>query len=179
MITLLCMLMVTQPAARATVSPAPALTEADVRARIETYLDTFEQGVPEAQWQALGPQAEPILLEVLNGNGLPTRRAKAVTGLVALAGVKTPALLSDLSLDETKPLSVRLAAVRGLSQLTPDVLLVEKLRPVVEGAKDVRVSATAARMLVKRVPASACGLVRARGGGDIHFQSSLTACANH
>jgi hypothetical protein len=178
MITLLCMLMVTQPAARATVTPAPALTEADVRARIEVYLDMFENAASAAQWQALGPAAEPILLEVLHGNGLPTRRAKAVGGLVALAGVKTPALLSELSLDETKPLSVRLAAVRGLGQLTPDVLLLEKLRPVVTGAKDARVSSTAARVLVNRVPASACGLVRARGGADAHFQSALTACAN-
>ena len=63
MITLLCMLMVTQPAARATVSPAPALTEADVRARIETYLDTFEQGVPaQGHYDAHG--SAPALMTV-------------------------------------------------------------------------------------------------------------------
>lgn len=174
---LLMLLMVTQPAAKATVSPAPALTDADVRARIETYLDSFERATPDAQWLALGPQAEPVLLEILNGTGLPTRRAKAVAGLVALAGVNTPALLSSLSLDETKPLSVRLAAVHGLSRLTPDVLLVAKLRPVVEGAQDARVSSIAADVLVKRVPSSACGLVRARGATDDHFKSAITTCA--
>src|SRR5579859_559660 len=171
MITLLCMLMVTQPAARAAEKPpAPALTEADVRARVETYLDSIERATSDAQWQALGPMAEQVLLEALNGDGLPTRRAKAVNGLVALAGAKTPALLAELSLDEKSPLSVRLAAVHGLDRLTPDVLLVEKLRPVVEGAQDARVSSTAADVLARRVPASACGIVRARAAGDLHFQ---------
>jgi hypothetical protein len=179
MITLLCMLMVTQPAAKAAAAPSPALTEADVRSRIETYLDSFEQAASDAQWLALGPQAEPILMEILNGKGLPTRRAKAVAGLVALAGVNTPALLSNLSLDETKPLSVRLAAVRGLGRLTPDTLLVAKLRPVVEGAQDARVSSTAADVLARRVPASACGLVRERGAVDGHFSSAIATCAGY
>jgi hypothetical protein len=180
MTSLLLILMMTHSAAKTT-TPAPAKvpvahSDAELRELIETYLGSFETPTPEAQWQGLGQQAEPILLEIANGDGLPTRRAKAVEGLVALAGSSTPSVLAQFSLDETKPLSMRLAAVRGLSRLTADAALVTTLRPVVEGAKDSRISSTAAELIALRVPASGCGLVRARGANDLRFRRALTAC---
>jgi hypothetical protein len=179
MVSLLFMLMVTHPAAKAAAPPVAqsALTEGQLREVIDSYLDSFERPVTAAQWQALGPQAEPILLEIANGNGLPTRRANAVAGLSALGGSGTKALLTNFSLDEAKPLSMRLAAVRGLSRLTADNDLVTALRPVMEGAKDSRISSTAAELIAKRAPQSGCGLVRAKGKGDVRFNRALTACA--
>jgi hypothetical protein len=178
MISLALMLMMTHQAART--PPAAAVpivhSEAELRAVVESYLDSFEKPTPDAQWQALGQQAEPILLEIAKGDGLPTRRAKAVNGLVALGGDSTPALLASFSLDEAKPLSVRLAAVRGLSRLTPDSALMTALRPVVQGAKDSRISSTAAELIARRVPESGCALVRARGASDLRFRRALTAC---
>jgi hypothetical protein len=151
-------------------------SDAELRELVDAYLSTFEEPTPDAQWQALGQQAEPILLEIANGDGLPTRRARAVDGLVALAGQSTPALLAGFSLDEKKPLSMRLAAVRGLSRLTADSELLTALQPVVEGAKDSRISSTAAELIARRVPAAGCGLVRTKGASDLRFRRALTAC---
>jgi HEAT repeat protein len=178
MISLLLMLMMTHSAAKPPPeAKAPVVrSDAELREVIESYLDASERPMPDAQWQALGQQAEPILREIVSGNGLPTRRARAVNGLVALAGQSTPAMLAEFSLDEAKPLSVRLAAVRGLSRLTADGELLTVLRPVVESAKDPRVSSTAAELIARRVPESGCTLVRAKGASDLHFQRALNAC---
>ena len=178
MISLLLMLMMTHSAAKPPpAAKAPAVrSDVELREVIESYLDASERPMPYAQWQALGQRAEPILREIVSGDALPTRRARAVNGLVALAGQSTPAMLAEFSLDEAKPLSVRLAAVRGLSRLTVDSELLAALRPVVEGAKDPRISSTAAELIAQRVPESGCALVRAKGASDLHFQRALSAC---
>jgi hypothetical protein len=156
-------------------TPPPPASDAELRQRIEAYLGFFETAVPESHWRALGPKAGPVLEEIANGKGLPTRRAKALEGLVAMRGKDTPALLSRFSLDEKQPLLVRLTAVRGLAQLTPDGGLLERLRPVLE-TKDDRVGSEAAEVIAERVPAEGCGLVRARAANKARYQGALTTC---
>jgi hypothetical protein len=148
-----------------------AAAPADLRATIDSYLGTIERPASAAQWKALGPDAIPILEEIVAGDELPTRRAKAVAGLAALSP-DASTLLTGYALDEKQHFSVRMAAVHGLSRLADDSTL---LRPVLK-AKDARVSAAAARLLVERSPSS-CAAVRARAGRDEHFARALAACA--
>jgi hypothetical protein len=147
-----------------------AASPADLRATVDSYLGAIERPASAAQWKALGPDAIPILKEIAEGTELPTRRAKAVAGLAALSP-DAPALLSGYALDEKQDFSVRMAAVHGLARLSSDTSL---LQPVLK-AKDARVSATAARLLVQRSPSS-CAAVKARAGKDEHFARALTAC---
>jgi hypothetical protein len=177
MIPLMLLLAIAQPPRPAPAAASAALSDAEIRNRVAEYLRFFEAPVPESAWQALGPRAEPMLIEIANGTGLPTRRAKAVAGLVALGGQSTPALLSKLSLDEAKPLTVRLVAVRGLAHMTSDDALVDVLRPVLTEAKDERVGSTAAELIAKRVPAAGCGLVRERGANRARFSAAMATCA--
>lgn len=179
MITLLCAVLALmrppQPAPAAE-APRPPANQAELRQRIETYLGYFETSVPEAHWKALGPAAVPILNDIAQTGGLPSRRAHALGGLVALQGKDAQPLLSKLSLDDAQPLIVRLVAVRGLAHVTPDSALVGKLRPVLQ-VKDDRVGSEAAEALARRVPKAGCGLVRSRGAGSAHFQAAVQACA--
>jgi hypothetical protein len=163
------------PSAPAGAQPPPA-NETELRQRIESYLGYFETSVPEEQWKALGPSAVPILNGIATKSGLPSRRAHALGGLVALQGKDAQPLLSKLSLDEAQPLIVRLVAVRGLARVTPDSALVGRLRPVLQ-VKDDRVGSEAAEALAERVPRAGCGLVRARGAASAHFQAAVQACA--
>jgi HEAT repeat protein len=152
-----------------------ATAPADLRATIDSYLGTIERPVGAARWQALGPDAIPILREIAEGNGLPTQRAQAVTGLAAIGGNDAPALLASYSLDEKQAFPVRMAAVHGLARMSSDSSLRAALEPVLK-AKDARVSATAAQLLAKRSPAS-CSAIRQRGAKDEHFSRALAACA--
>jgi hypothetical protein len=178
MITLLCaMLAISRPPPQpAPEAPRPPANQAELRQRIETYLGYFETVVPAEQWRSLGPSAVPILNDIASQGGLPSRRAHALGGLVALQGARAQPLLSKLSLDEAQPLIVRLVAVRGLAHVTPDAALVGKLRPVLQ-VKDDRVGSEAAEALAERVPKAGCGLVRARGAASAHFQAAVRTCA--
>jgi hypothetical protein len=171
----LCLLLALAQHAPAAKTPAAVASDADLRQRIDSYLGTIERPATEAQWQALGPAAEPILREIVAGSELPTRKAKAVAGLAALGSATTPALLSKWSLDEAQPLPVRMAAVHGLARMTPDASLRTALEPVLK-VRDARVGAAAAQLLATRTPA-ACAAVRARGANDAHFSRAIAACA--
>jgi hypothetical protein len=164
-----------KPSANA--SSSAAQSDAELRQQIETYLHYFESPVTDAQWQSLGPAAEPILAQIATSDGLPTRRARAVAGLAALRGPSTAALLSSFSLDEKKPITVRLTAVEGLSRMTADDALVATLRPMVM-AKDDRVAAAAAEAIARRAPDAGCSLVRSRGSGSLRFDAALKTCAS-
>jgi hypothetical protein len=166
-----------QPPLPAGTLPPPA-NDTELRQRIESYLGYFETAVPEEQWKALGPRAVPILNQIANSKGLPSRRVHALGGLIALEGKETQPLLTRLSLDDAQPLIVRIVAVRGLAHVTPDSALLAKLRPLLQ-VKDERVGSEAAEALATRVPKAGCGLVRARGATSPHFQAALQACAGH
>jgi hypothetical protein len=71
-----------------------------------------------------------------------------------------PALLEALARDEREPFVVRHAALHGLGQVVPAAALTARLQPLLKGAADSRVRATASEVLSRRAPAQGCGEVR-------------------
>lgn len=161
--------------------PATELSDADLRAQIESYLGSIDTPIRPQQWAALGPRANPILEEIVRANGLPTRRARAIDGLTALNGPGAPALFSDIARNEKEPVTVRLAAVRGLGRVAPEARVSSMLQPLLHEAKDARVRAAAADQLVLRTNGKSCNLVRAQvsresANGKLHFARALSRC---
>jgi hypothetical protein len=124
------------------------LTDAERRERIDSYLRTIDVPVDPDAWTALGPGAAPVLEEIARDpRALPTRRAQAVSALAIVSGASASALLAELAAREDEPITVRLSAVRGLAAVTAPDRLPDVLRPVLEGARDPRIRAAAARHL--------------------------------
>ena len=171
---------VAKPFVPASTQPNPALTDDEIRSQVRAYLGTIDTPVGLDAWKALGPRAEPILLEVIGSQALPTRRAKAVDGLTAV-GTTHLDLLSALASNESEAFVVRYAAVRGLGYLLPEAQMIAKLSPVLQGAKDERVRAVTALVMAKHAPAASCPLVRAQvarepASGREPFARSIDAC---
>src|SRR5438045_1700720 len=57
-----------------------------IRARIEAFLGGYETAIGPQQWRKLGDAAIPILESIADDpTALPTRRARSLDGLAALA----------------------------------------------------------------------------------------------
>jgi HEAT repeat protein len=161
--------------------PATELSDADLRAQIDTYLGSIDTPIRAEQWAALGPRANPILEQIVRANAMPTRRAKAIDGLAALNGPDAPALFSEVARNEKEPVTVRLAAVRGLGRVASEARVSSALQPLLQHAKDPRVRAAAADQLVQRTNGKSCNLVRAQvsresANGKLHFARALSRC---
>ena len=162
--------------------PAPAgpsspLSDEQVREQLGAYLGSIDTPITAERWSALGPRGRALLSQLVKDpEALPTRRAKAVDGLSALHA--DPQLFSALAASETEPLVVRLSALRGLGQVVPLARLPERLRPLLEGARDSRVRAGAAEVLAAH---QGCAQVRAQAareaeGPRAQFVKALAAC---
>src|SRR3954467_13546337 len=62
-------------------APSTGVPEGDVREQVETFLSTIDTPVTAQQWQALGPAAAPVLMEIASSQQMPSRRARAVEAL--------------------------------------------------------------------------------------------------
>jgi hypothetical protein len=138
-------------------NPAPEqpvqeqLSDGELRERIDTYLGAIDRPVTSARWKALGPRAAPILEAVIADDAqFPSRRAKAVDGLVAAAPDRAATLLGKLARDERQPTVVRVAAVHGAGQVLPPAKALSELRPVLRGAKSMGMRAQAAEVLARK-----------------------------
>ena len=68
---------------------ASAATDEDIRRRLDALLNLRDGAISPAQWRTLGPRANPLLEQVTTDqDALPTRRARALEGLVALGSPK-------------------------------------------------------------------------------------------
>jgi hypothetical protein len=137
-------------------NPAPEqpaqeqLSDAELRERVEGYLGAIDRPIGAARWKALGPQAAPLLEAVIADQAqFPSRRAKAVDGLVAAAPDRAAALVGKLARDERQPSVVRVAAMHGAGQVLPSAKAVSELRPVLRTAKSRGVRAQAAEVLAR------------------------------
>jgi hypothetical protein len=161
---------------------AADLSDAEVREHALSYLGAIDAPVGEARWRALGPRGEAALREVLaSPDELPSRRAKAASGLAAIGLPTAPAVLESLAKDEQEPFVVRHAALHGLGRIVPARSLAAKLQPVLQAAADSRVRAVAGEVLARRAPAQACGAVRkqvAREGAGTRgqFERAVGTC---
>jgi len=139
------------------------LSPEEVRARVEGYLGSIDTPIAASRWRALGPQATKLLAEIAQGDGLPTRRARALDGLAAVGGHGAAELLTKFAQKEDEPQAVQLAAIRGASRLLPSGKLWAALKPVLESAKDLHVRAQAADALAHR---GRCAAVKAQAARE-------------
>jgi hypothetical protein len=153
----------------------------EVRERVVSLLGAIDRPVRPETWRALGPEAEVVLAEVASSSELPSRRAKALEGLAAFAGPHAEWVHEALAADETAPVAVRRAAVRGLGRLLAADRLVGTLRAVLESDGAPSVRATAADVLARRAPTAGCAPIRAQARregerGGLLFARALAAC---
>jgi hypothetical protein len=127
------------------------LSDAELRERVETYLGGIDRGVTSARWKALGPRAAPLLEGVIDdGSQFPSRRAKAVDGLVAVAPDRGAQVVGGLARDEKQPVVVRVAAMHGASQLFPPDRVLSELRPILHTARSMGLRAEAADLISRK-----------------------------
>jgi hypothetical protein len=158
------------------------LSDDEVREQVNAYLGSIDTPIRANQWKALGPRAVPLLERIARSHDeLPTRRARAIDGLVALADRRAPALFKQIAARESEPINVRLSAVAALSLVTPRRRAAEVLKPILEGAGDPRLRALAAEQIAIRSRGKSCDLVRARVERETEqaraqFQRALLHC---
>jgi HEAT repeat protein len=151
----------------------------DVREQVRSHLGAIDRPVSTETWRALGPAAEPVLLEVAGSDReLPTRRARALEGLAALGGARAEAVHLRLARASSEPPIVRSSAVRGLGRLLEPARLARELRPLLQD-ESPRVRLASAEALARRAPAETCGDVRAQAAREraaARWSRALAAC---
>jgi HEAT repeat protein len=157
-----------------------ALSDAEVRQRVEAYLRSLDTPVTAEAWRVLGARAVPLLEQVLaSSDQLPSRRAKAVAGLGAIGGERAQALVLGAARSEAEPFAVRAAALHAAPELLGPRQLMDQLKPVLEGSPDPAVRAAAADALARAAPSEACAAVRAQAGRERQrssFHRALNRC---
>jgi hypothetical protein len=149
-----------EPAAEAPRAPEPSAAE--VRKRVEAFLGSIDTPIRPSQWQALGPGAVPVLMEIATSpDRFPPHRARAVDGLAALGGAEAQRTVLAVARSE-REFAVRAAALRGAGRLLPPDELLPVLRPVLEAAGPARDRAVAAEVLARHGGEAGCAAVRAR-----------------
>ncbi len=136
---------------------APAMTDAEVRGRVEALLGAIDRPIRAEQWKALGPAAIPVLVEVAaGGDQMPSRRSKALGALAAVDPGQAEPLARALADADGAPLTVRETAVRVLGRMLPPAGLRAALAPVLRAAPDAALRAVAAETLARHAPGMAC-----------------------
>ena len=126
----------------------PQLSDVELRDQINTYLGTIDRPISPDSWKALGPRAAPILEQVISDSSqFPSRRAKAVNGLVSAAPDRAALLVGKLARDEKQPTVVRLAAMQGAGRVFPPSRTLSELRPVLHSARSPGLRAEAADVI--------------------------------
>jgi hypothetical protein len=130
---------------------APQLSEVELRESVEAYLGAIDRPIPKERWQALGPKAAPLLEAVIADPAqFPTRRAKALDGLVASAPDRAAELVGKLARDDKQPPVVRVAAMHGAAQVFPASRALQELRPVLKTGRTAGLRAEAADVISRK-----------------------------
>ena len=162
------------------VAPVKKLSPDELRAEVDSYLGSIDTPISAARWRSLGPQAAPLLEPMIaDAKELPTQRARALEGLVAVAPDRAQALVGRLAQSEDEPVVVRVAALHGAARLFGPRRLLAALKPVLEGAKEPGMRATAAEVLAHHGKAAGCSAVRtqvAREQDRSGFARALEHC---
>jgi hypothetical protein len=165
------------PESSTTSSAASTASEEETRDRLETYLGAIDRPISAANWRALGPSGAAMLQAIADDpQALPSRRAKAVAGLSAIAPVGAASLMLRLAGSETTPRVVRLAAVRGAATVLPEPQIAGSLQPILAKAQDKQVRRAAALALSEH---GGCSLVRAQAAREtdaLSMQRALASC---
>jgi hypothetical protein len=143
-------------------SPTPP-SLSPVQEKANAYVHSIDTPISAADWKALGPEGAAFLDQLANDASLlPTRRARAVSGLAFCAGTGARATAQKLANNSSEPLTVRLSALRALPVVMSNNDLVAATQPLLERDPDARIRAAAAEVLAKQGTAGPCGLVTAQ-----------------
>ncbi len=135
------------------------LSDVELRERVQTYLGSIDRSISPASWRALGSRAAPLLEAIIaDPSQFPSRRAKAVDGLVAVAPDRAVQLVGKLARDENEETVVRVAAVHGAGQVFPSAKALSELRPVLQAARSAGLRAEAADVMARKK--GGCAAVR-------------------
>ena len=176
------------PHGRPAQAPAPAqaaavpeiLSDSELRARIEAYLGAIDTPIGADQWRGLGPQAAPVLEPIATDeNEMPSRRAKALEGLVAAAPDRAALLVGKLARDETAPTVVRVAALHGVGKVLAPSKALAELKPVLQTARTAGMRSTAADVISRTKGGCAMVHEQVARESDEHrgaYQRALARC---
>src|SRR6185436_7664448 len=88
----------------------PAPKPAEVRAQVESYLDSIDTPVRPEQWRALGPDGAAVLEEIAQDpKKLPTRRARALSALAVVGSPRASKLVLTIAQKESEKAIVRMS----------------------------------------------------------------------
>lgn len=147
-----------------------ALTDAEVKNQVSSYLGSIDTPVASESWQGLGERGAVELERIVSdASALPTRRARAIDGLAAMQRASAASAIEALAMAETENVAVRFSAVRAMSTLQRDAALIA----ILKGAKDARVRAVAAESLSNR--SGGCSAVAAALEGETLENRALFA----
>jgi hypothetical protein len=156
-------LLLAAPAARAA-PPGPALQLSDeaVEREVQTLLNNIDTRNLAGSWKALGPRAADLLEPVAqSATELPSRRAKAVEGLVLAAPDRAAAVVTKLATDDAQPKVVRMAALRGVQRTVPPDAAAKSVGKVLRTARDPAMRGLAAEVIAAS-GSSGCAEVKAQ-----------------
>ncbi len=134
---------------------AALLSPEEARVKVQALLGSIDRPITAEQWRSLGPNAGAVLEEIATDpQQFPTRRAKAVEGLAAVAPDRAAPLLGRMARDEKEATVVRVSAMRSL----PPERVVTELKPVLQSARSAGMRKAAAEVLSEHK--AGCALVR-------------------
>jgi hypothetical protein len=150
----------------------PAMSDAEVRARVEALLGTIDRAIPADSWRALGPAAPPVLAEIAaSEDWMPSTRSMALGALAAVDPARAEPIARALADAPDPPVTVRETAVRTLGRVLSPVQLQAALSPVLRAARPVWLRSVAAETLARHAPEGACA--------EVMDQVSLEPAADH
>ena len=168
------------PPAPATSEAQPQLSAEEARERIGGYLGSIDRPITADEWRTLGPQAGGVLEPIaVDPEAMPSRRAKALEGLLAVAPDRAARLVGRLARDENEPVVVRVMALRGAGEVLSSARALAELRPVLRSARSAGMRSTAADVLSRRK--SGCAAVREQAAREEAehrgaYESALARC---
>jgi hypothetical protein len=174
MTSLILALLLAVPPAKAE-SPAASgqlsvqLSDDEVRQRVQALLSNIDTRNLAVRWQALGSRAADQLEPIAqSADEMPSRRIKAVAGLVLAAPDRAAPLATKLLLDETQPVAVRMAALRAVGRTVPPAAAAKSLGKVLRGAREPELRSLAAEAVTASGSSSGCAQVRAQVAREEH-----------
>ena len=151
---------------------APAMSDAEVRARVESLLGTIDRAIPADSWRALGPAAIPVLAEIAaSEDQMPSTRSMALGALGVADPVRAEDIARALVDAPDAPVTVRETAVRTLGRVLSPVQLRAALAPALRSARPVGLRSVAAETLARHAGQEACA--------EVMDQISLEPAADH
>ncbi len=161
---------------------APVQLSADeLRARIDGYLGSIDRPITSENWRALGPQAAQLLEPIAaDAQALPSRRARALEGVIAVAPDRAAQLVGAIARDENAPVVLRVVALRGAGEVLSPAKAMTELKPVLQSAQSAGMRGVAAEVLTRHK--EGCRTVREQAGRESPevrqaFQGALSRCA--